>query len=49
LVGAEKVLFGSDYPVMSQARVLAEMRTADISEKERELILGGNARRLLGR
>ncbi len=49
LAGAEKVLFGSDYPVMSPARVIDEIRRADVTEKERELILSGNACRLLGK
>lgn len=49
LVGADKVLFGSDYPVMSPARVIDEIRQASIKDEERELILSGNAVRLLGK
>ncbi|MDD4860405.1 MAG: amidohydrolase family protein, partial [Dehalococcoidales bacterium] len=48
LIGADKILFGSDYPLMRQRRVLKEIQAAGLSEDERELIVGGNARRLLG-
>ncbi|MDD5128007.1 MAG: amidohydrolase family protein [Dehalococcoidales bacterium] len=48
LVGAEKILFGSDYPLMPQKRVLKEIDGTGLTDSERELILSGNARRLLG-
>jgi len=48
LVGAEKILFGTDYPLLPQSRLLAEVSALDLSERDRELILSGNARRLLG-
>jgi len=48
LVGAEKILFGSDYPLMPQRRVLQEINSADLSEEAKRLIIGENARRLLG-
>ena len=48
LIGAEKILFGSDYPLLAQSRLLEEIRALDLSEATRELILSGNARRLLG-
>ena len=48
LVGADKVLFGSDYPLLAQGRLIKEINAADLTEKERGLILAGNARRLLG-
>jgi predicted TIM-barrel fold metal-dependent hydrolase len=48
LVGAEKVLFGSDYPVMTPGRILREINAADLPEKDKNGILYGNARRLLG-
>lgn len=47
LVGERRVLFGSDYPVLGQKRFLE--RTERISWRsttEREMVLGGNARRL---
>ena len=41
----EKILFGSDFPLLSPSRYLTGME--GITSKNRELILGGNARRLL--
>ena len=48
LVGAESILFGSDYPLLTQDRVLEEIKTADLTGEAKDLILAGNARRLLG-
>jgi len=48
LVGAERILFGSDYPLLAQSRVLQEIRAADLTGEAKDLILSGNARRLLG-
>ena len=48
LVGSDRILFGSDYPLLAQARLLQEINSADLSEEEKGLILAGNARRLLG-
>ncbi len=48
LVGADRILFGTDYPLLAQSRLLEEINSADLSEEARELILSGNARRLLG-
>jgi predicted TIM-barrel fold metal-dependent hydrolase len=47
LVGADRVLFGSDYPLMPQSRPLQEINSAELTEEEKDLILSGNARRLL--
>jgi predicted TIM-barrel fold metal-dependent hydrolase len=47
LVGAEKILFGSDYPLLSQERLIKEIRASDLSEDEKGLVLSRNARRLL--
>jgi predicted TIM-barrel fold metal-dependent hydrolase len=48
LAGADRILFGSDYPLMPQRRVLNEINDAGLPEEDRTLILSGNARRLLG-
>lgn len=48
LVGADRVLFGSDYPVLPASRLLREIDTVGLSEEDRMEILSGNARRLLG-
>lgn len=47
LVGAEKIVFGSDYPLLAQRRVLNEIQT-NVPEEVRDSILSGNARKLLG-
>ena len=48
LVGADKILFGSDYPLIPQSRYIQEINSTDLPEEEKDLILSGNARRLLG-
>jgi predicted TIM-barrel fold metal-dependent hydrolase len=47
IVGAERVLFGSDFPLLSQSRCRRELEDAQLSDDEKRLILGENARRLL--
>ena len=47
LIGADKILFGSDFPLVSQERALQDVRDASIDDETRALILGENARRLL--
>ena len=48
LIGADRILFGSDFPVIPQSRVLNEIKAAELHEDARNEILSGNARRLLG-
>jgi len=48
LVGSDKVLFGSDYPLLAQRRFLKEIGSLDLPQETKNLILFGNARRLLG-
>jgi hypothetical protein len=48
LVGADKILVGSDYPLLAQTRLLQEIGAADLSEEAKSLILSGNAQKLLG-
>ena len=48
LVGAEKILFGSDYPLLGQKRVFGEITSLDLPEETKNLILAGNAKKLLG-
>ena len=48
LVGADKVLFGSDYPLLTQRRLLNEIDTLDLADETKNLVLSGNALRLLG-
>ena len=46
--GAEKVLFGSDFPAVSQKTELSRYEDLEFTEQELELILAGNARRIFG-
>ncbi len=48
LVGAERILFGSDYPLLEQGQVLKDITSLNLSEEAKNLILAGNAQRLLG-
>jgi predicted TIM-barrel fold metal-dependent hydrolase len=48
IIGADRILFGSDFPVIGQSRVLNEIKAAELPEENKEEILYGNARRLLG-
>jgi len=48
LVGADKILFGSDYPLLAQSRLLKEIEALDLAQETKELILSANAQRLLG-
>ena len=47
LVGADRILFGSDYPLLNPGRLLKDIRSADLTPETEELILSGNARQLL--
>ena len=46
-VGAERVLFGSDMPLLDNAHQLAKIVMADLSAEEKQKVLGLNAKRLL--
>ncbi|PZC48274.1 MAG: hypothetical protein C1O27_001159 [Chloroflexi bacterium] len=48
LVGAERVLWASDFPLLDQQRSLDEFAGQPLTEEEHRLIEGGNAARLLG-
>ncbi len=47
IVGADRILFGSDYPLISPSRYFKEMEEAGISSEEVEKITSKNALRLL--
>lgn len=48
LVGENKILFGSDYPLIPQRRIINEVETLDLPKAAKDLFLGGNAAGLLG-
>ncbi len=46
-VGADKVVMGTDYPAdMADSAPVSHVRSLNIAEKDKQLILGGNAARL---
>jgi len=48
LAGVDKILFGSDFPLIPPARYFREIEASGLSVAERRQICGLNARRLLG-
>lgn len=48
LIGVEKILWGSDFPLTSQAKALERTRAAGLSDAEVDAITGGNAAALFG-
>lgn len=48
-LGAKRVVFGTDTPIRSYGSSLGRVYGAKLTARQRALILGGNARRLLGR
>lgn len=47
LVGVERILWGTDYPLLSQAKFLKRVRESGLNEEQLAAVLGGNAARLL--
>ncbi|TET95414.1 MAG: amidohydrolase, partial [Dehalococcoidia bacterium] len=47
-LGGERLLFGSDFPLVGQAAALAEIRGSGLEEAALRRVLGENAGRLLG-
>lgn len=48
LAGADRILFGSDYPLLKPSRYLKEIKANVADETLRQKILGGNAATVLG-
>lgn len=48
IVGADRILFASDYGLLRQQRVIDYIRQSGLSTAEVEMVLGGNAKALLG-
>lgn len=49
LAGPDKILFGSDFPLIPPSRYFKEIDLAGLTPEKREALLGGNAARLLKR
>jgi predicted TIM-barrel fold metal-dependent hydrolase len=47
IIGCDRILFGTDYPLMHQNRVLAQIQSAQLRNEDKARILGANAQRLL--
>jgi predicted TIM-barrel fold metal-dependent hydrolase len=47
IIGSDKILFGSDYPLMHQNRVIAQIQSSRLPEEDKARILGANAQKLL--
>lgn len=47
IAGADKILFGSDYPLLAPSRIIDQIESVGLSPELKAMILGGNARRLL--
>ncbi len=47
IIGSDKILFGTDYPLMHQNRVIAQIQSVQLLEEDKARILGANARKLL--
>ena len=47
-VGADRILFGSDFPICNPFCYVASVLGEELSDEERAQIFSGNARRLLG-
>jgi predicted TIM-barrel fold metal-dependent hydrolase len=48
LCGADRLLFGSDHPLLPARRYIDAFAQAELTAAERDLVMGGNASRLLG-
>lgn len=48
IIGPDRILFGSDYPLLNPSRYFAEMETTGLSKEDRLRITGLNALQVLG-
>jgi predicted TIM-barrel fold metal-dependent hydrolase len=47
IIGSDKILFGTDYPLMHQNRVIAQIQSSQLPAEDKARILGANAQKLL--
>jgi len=47
IVGSDKILFGTDYPLISQKRIMAQIQSLGLTEEVKAKILAGNAQKVL--
>ncbi len=49
IIGSNKILFGTDYPLISQSAIISQIRYSELPEKDKNDILERNAQKLLYR
>ena len=47
IIGSDRILFGSDYPLLSPKRIIDHVESSGLNQKDKAKILGGNAQKLL--
>ena len=47
IIGSDKILFGTDYPLISQDRIISQIQSLDICQEDKDKVLGNNAQKLL--
>ena len=47
IIGLKKILFGTDYPLLTPARYFKDMKAAGLSDEEIRIVCGKNAEKLL--
>ena len=48
IIGPERILFGTDYPLLHHRRILEQVDNSGLDDLSKAAILGGNAEKLLG-
>jgi len=49
IIGSDRILFGTDYPLVHQNRIITQIQSSQLSEEDKARILGANAQKLLCR
>ena len=47
IAGSDKILFGSDYPLLSPRRIMDQIESTNLCGEDKAKVFGGNAQRLL--
>jgi hypothetical protein len=47
VISSDKILFGTDYPLISQKRIIGQIESSKLAKEDKVKILGGNAQKLL--
>ena len=47
-IGPERILMGSDYPLVRARTMIGQVESSGLSRSAKDMVLGGNAARLLG-